>query len=78
MEPFKLGVGLMAVRLKLAVVPIHLDGLFAILSYRDRWPKTGPVRVRVGKPIHFEESESFENAAMRVEAAVKDLSRRSD
>ena len=78
MEPFKPGVGLLAMRLELPVVPIHLDGLFAILSYRDRWPKTGPVRVRIGKPIHFDESESFENAAMRVEAAVRDLGRQSD
>ena len=78
MGPFKPGVGLLAMRLKLPVIPIHLDGLFAILSYRDRWPKPGPVRVHVGKPIHFDESESFENAARRVEAAVRDLGRRSD
>ena len=78
MEPFKPGVGLLAKRLELPVVPIQLDGLFAILSYRDRWPKTGPVRVRIGKPIHFEGSESFENAAMRVEAAVRALGRQSD
>ena len=75
MEPFKPGVGLLAKRLELPVVPIHLDGLFAILSYRDRWPEPGPVRVRVGKPIRFDESESFENAARRVEAAVRDLGR---
>ncbi len=75
MEPFKPGVGLLAKRLELPVVPIHLEGLFAVLSYRDRWPKAGPVRVRVGKPIRFDESESFENAARRVEAAVRDLGR---
>ena len=78
MEPFKPGVGLLAKRLELSVVPIHLDGLFAILSYRDRWPKIGPVRVRIGEPIHFEVSESLENAALRVEAAVRRLGRQSD
>lgn len=78
MEPFKPGVGLLAKRLELPVVPIHLDGLFAVLSYRDRWPKAGPVRVAIGKPIHFEASESFEDATARVEAALRRLGRRSD
>lgn len=78
MGPFKPGVGLLAKRLELPVVPIHLEGLFAILSYRDRWPKAGEVRVRIGEPIHFEASETFEDAALRVEAAVKRLGRRSD
>lgn len=78
MGPFKPGVGLLAKRLELPVVPIHLEGLFAILSYRDRWPKAGEVRVRIGEPIHFEASETFEDAALRAEAAVKRLGRRSD
>jgi 1-acyl-sn-glycerol-3-phosphate acyltransferase len=76
-ESFKPGVGLLAVRLGVPVVPVHLDGLFSVLSFRDRWPKPGPVRVRFGRPLRFRETESFDDATWRIEAAVKDLSRRS-
>lgn len=78
MGTFKPGVGLLAVRLGLPVVPIHLDGLFTILSFQDRWPKAGPVSVRFGKPLYFHSNESFEEATRRIEAAVKELGRRSD
>ena len=77
-ERFKPGVGLLAVRLGLAVVPVHLDGLYAIMSYRERWPKRGPVRVRFGPPLHFDEATTFEEAARRVEDAVRALGRRCD
>jgi long-chain acyl-CoA synthetase len=77
MNSFKPGVGLLAVRLGVPVVPIHLDGLFSVLSFRDRWPQPGPVRVRFGSPLRFHETDSFDDATRRIEAAVKNLSRRS-
>src|SRR5690606_41177263 len=51
MRPFKPGIGLMAVRLQLEVVPVYLDGLFEVLSLHERWPKIHPVLVKDRKSV---------------------------
>ncbi len=74
LQPFKSGIGLMAIRLRAPVVPIHLRGLFEIYSIHDSWPRRGTVRVRFGAPLHFEQ-EHDETAAVRViEAAITRMS----
>jgi len=73
---FKPGVGLLAVRLQLPVIPVHLNGLYQIMSFRDRWPKPGPIDVRFGAPLRFHENENFQVAAKRVEDAVRALEKR--
>ena len=52
-QSFKPGIGLMARELELPVIPIHLKGLFEIMSVHDRWPSRGSVRVRFGEPMHL-------------------------
>ncbi|MEE8583436.1 MAG: AMP-binding protein [Acidobacteriota bacterium] len=71
--PFQPGVGLMALQLRLPVVPIHLSGLFEILSVHDEWPKAGPVRAVIGAPLHFEGTTDPGQIASRVEAALRRL-----
>ncbi|MFQ5793177.1 MAG: lysophospholipid acyltransferase family protein [Acidobacteriota bacterium] len=73
LRPFKPGIGLMAVRLKVPVVPVHLEGMFQILSMHDSWPKTGAVRMRVGAPLRFEGDRDYEEATQEVEKAVREL-----
>ncbi|MGI5837646.1 MAG: AMP-binding protein, partial [Chloroflexota bacterium] len=51
MEPFKEGVGVMASRLKVPVVPVRVDGLFDILPAGKLLPKRGQVTVRFGPPM---------------------------
>ncbi|HSF19143.1 MAG TPA: AMP-binding protein [Vicinamibacteria bacterium] len=70
---FRPGVGLMAVRLQLPVVPVHIDGLYQVLPVGARWPKPGRVRVRFGAPLRFAEDADFREAAGRVEREVRNL-----
>ena len=71
--PFQPGIGLMARRLGVPVIPVRLQGLFAIYSVHDSWPHTGKVRVRFGSPIRPQPGEPHEAIASRVEAAVRAL-----
>ena len=72
-EPFQAGVGLLAARLRIPVVPVHLEGLYEIMSYRETWPTRGPVRVRFGTPMRFSERHGYEEAAREIEDAVRKL-----
>jgi long-chain acyl-CoA synthetase len=72
MQPFRPGIGMMAIRLGIPVVPICIDGLFEIYSLHDSWPKRGPVRVSFGEPHRFT-SETYEEVAQELQRAVKKL-----
>jgi long-chain acyl-CoA synthetase len=74
MQKFRPGVGVMAVRLGIPVVPIHIQGLYEVLPVDASWPSPGPVRLRFGSPIAFHETEDLREAATRVEEEVRRLS----
>lgn len=76
MQPFKSGIGLMAVRLGVPVVPIRLEGLFEIYSIHHEWPEPGPLRVRFGEPLRFPAQTDYERAAQAIERAVLQLADR--
>jgi len=73
MAPFQPGVGLLAIELQVPVIPVHIDGLFEAMSYRDRWPKARPVRLSIGAPMRFHESDKPEDATRVIESAVRAL-----
>jgi long-chain acyl-CoA synthetase len=73
MHEFRPGVGVMAVRLGIPVVPIHIQGLYEVFPVDATWPRPGPVGVRVGSPIAIHETEDFREAAKRIEQAVRRL-----
>jgi long-chain acyl-CoA synthetase len=73
LQPFRPGVGLMAVRLHVPIVPIRLSGLYEIYSIHDSWPRRGPVRVLIGQPMSFRTTDSYEEIANQLEQAVKNL-----
>ena len=71
--PFRPGIGMMAVRLRVSVVPIRVHGLYEIYSLHDSWPRRGPVRVVIGKPLSFSSQTSYADVARRLEEAVKHM-----
>jgi long-chain acyl-CoA synthetase len=73
LHPFRPGIGMMAVRLRVPVVPICLSGLYEIYSVHDSWPRIGPIRVAIGPPMSFDPNAPYEEAARRVEEAIRDL-----
>ena len=66
------GIGMIASRLHLSVVPIRLRGVDRVLPRAAKWPHSGRVEVRIGAPIHLQ-CESYPALARRIEDAVRDL-----
>ena len=76
LQTFRPGIGMMAVRLRVPVVPLYIAGLFDVYSLHHSWPARGPVRVRIGKPVSFASTTTFEEAAHGVEHAIRQLAPR--
>ncbi len=73
LQAFKPGIGLMAVHMRVPVVPIHLAGVFEALPPGARKPRHGRIDVRVGAALHFAAGEDQQVAASRVEQAIRTL-----
>jgi long-chain acyl-CoA synthetase len=72
---FRPGVGVLARRLALRVVPARIEGAFGILPRGGRFPRRlrGPVTVAWGEPMRIGKDEEPAAFAARVEAAVRAL-----
>ena len=73
MHSFRPGVGMMAIRLRVPVVPIRLSGLYEIYSVHDSWPRRGPVSASIGRPMQFPATMSYDEAARRLEERMREL-----
>lgn len=71
-RPFLPGIGFMAARLQVPVVPIALHGLDRVLHRHARWPQRGPVSVSIGVPLHLT-GKDYTAMAAQVEQAVRAL-----
>jgi long-chain acyl-CoA synthetase len=69
---FQPGVGMIASKLGVPVVPVRLDGLDRVLHQTATFPTRGPARVAFGAPILLTGSD-YAALAARVEDAVKNL-----
>jgi len=72
------GVGMMASRLRVPIVPIRLSGVDQVWHRKSTWPRfrwgsgTGCVKVRFGAAL-YPGAESYQTIAEQVEAAVRRL-----
>jgi long-chain acyl-CoA synthetase len=66
---FQQGVGMMASRLRLPVIPVRLEGLDRVLHHTWRWPRRGAVRVVFGAPIELDDND-YAALARKIEDAV--------
>jgi long-chain acyl-CoA synthetase len=71
-QPFQPGVGLIAGRLGVSVVPIRLRGVEKILHRHSHWPRPGHVQIAFGAPLHLK-GEDYAALAKQVEEAVRAL-----
>jgi 1-acyl-sn-glycerol-3-phosphate acyltransferase len=69
---FQPGVGIAASRLRVPVVPVHLEGVHRVLHRTWRWPKRGTVTVTFGRPLILEGAD-YAALARQVEEAVAAL-----
>ena len=70
--PFQPGVGMIASRLRLPVVPVRIEGLDRVLHQSWRMARPGRVRVAFGAPIE-RPGDDYRAAARRIEEVVRRL-----
>ena len=80
LQPFKIGVAVLAIERHVPIVPMHIHRTFDLLRKGQRWVRPGRATVTFGKPIHPPAMDEIEDhyAAFRalteqVEAAVTAL-----
>jgi long-chain acyl-CoA synthetase len=71
-DTFRPGVGMIAARLGVTVVPVRIDGLQNVLRVGWRMARPGRVRVAFGAPLRLT-GEDYEAVAKEVESAVRAL-----
>lgn len=70
---FRAGVGLLAERLGIPVVPVRIDGLFELKQQGKRMARPGKIRVSIGAPVRFEPGTGAESIARNLENRVASL-----
>lgn len=73
MSPFRAGIGLLATRLGVPVVPVRLGGIFELKAAGKRWARPGQIKVCIGQPVRFGETDAAENIARDLERRVAEL-----
>ena len=71
-DRFRPGVGMIASRLDVQVVPVRLEGLDKVLHHTWHMAKPGKVRVAFGAPLTLT-GDDYEGLARQVESAVRSL-----
>ena len=70
--PFQPGVGMLASRLRIPVVPVRIEGLERVLHKTAKFPAPGRARVKLGAPINVE-GEDYAALAKEIQEAVENL-----
>ena len=73
LSPFRSGIGLLAKRLNLPVVPVRIDGLYQLRIAGKHFAPPGTVRVSIGEPLRFGAQDSEESIVDHLESAVRSL-----
>jgi long-chain acyl-CoA synthetase len=69
---FQPGIGLIASRLCVPIVPVRLRGVEQILHRGEYFPRPGRVEITFGKPLYLS-GDDYPALARQVERAVRDL-----
>jgi long-chain acyl-CoA synthetase len=73
MAPFRAGIGLLATRLRVPVVPMRFDGMIERKLAGGKWAPPGAIRVSVGAPVEFSETQPPEEIARELQRRVESL-----
>jgi long-chain acyl-CoA synthetase len=64
---FRSGVGMLAARLNIPVVPIRIDGLYQMKMAGHKIARPGELRVVIGKPMRFPPETQAEEITNQIE-----------
>jgi long-chain acyl-CoA synthetase len=73
MAPFQSGIGLLALNLRIPIVPMRLDGVWQMKRQHRRLAHFGEVTVRIGAPVTFPPGRPPDEIARRLESLVLTL-----
>jgi 1-acyl-sn-glycerol-3-phosphate acyltransferase len=71
MQPFQSGVGLLANKLDLPVLPIRIDNLFELRKKKQRFSRR--IVVNIGEPVKYPANAAPESIARDLERRVREL-----
>lgn len=71
--PFRGGIGLLAARLNLPVIPIRLEGAYGPKQRHLRHAKPGEVRVTIGQPVRYAPDRDPQEIAADLQCRVESL-----
>jgi long-chain acyl-CoA synthetase len=71
--PFRSGIGLLAAKLNIDVVPVYLDGLADLKKENRIMTHPGHVRVTIGKPVRFASTQDPHEIAAELECRIREL-----
>lgn len=72
-QPFKRGIGLLALGGARPVIPVHIVGTYAAWPRGARWPRRQQIVVRFGAPLSFSTSEEPLCVAAQIEQAIRNM-----
>jgi len=72
-SPFRSGVGMLAQKLDVPVVPLRIDGLFDMKLSGRKIARRGELKVMIGKPLRFGPERSAEEIAGQLESVTWSL-----
>ena len=73
LRPFHAGIGLLATRLNVPVLPMRIDGLFEVKQAGKRFAPPGKIRVRIGLPVRFDPTADPQWIARELQNRVAEL-----
>lgn len=73
MAPFQHGIGLLADKLHIPIVPMRLDGVWQMKREHRRLAHFGEITVRIGAPVAFTAGTPPDEIALQLETTVKSL-----
>jgi 1-acyl-sn-glycerol-3-phosphate acyltransferase len=67
LSPFRSGIGMLASRLNVPVIPIRIHGLYEMKLSGRKIARAGELSVTIGKPMHFPPNTSAEEITEQLE-----------
>lgn len=73
LQPFRSGIGLLAAESSTAILPIAISGLAAIKTGRQRWFRSGNLKIIVGATMSFPEKATPDQITAQLHAEISRL-----
>jgi long-chain acyl-CoA synthetase len=72
-SPFRSGIGMLAQKLDIPVVPMRIDGLYGMKMSGRKIAQRGELKVMIGKPLHFPPGTPAEEITCQLESVTWSL-----